>query len=69
MEWKAIIDIAQTVSPILGIFLFYLWSELRNLKTRVDDQNQIIELVDKLDKRLVILETILDEMRRGNRSK
>ena len=65
MEWKSILDIAQTVSPVLGIFLFYLWFEIKQLKIKVADQKQITDLIDKMDKRLVILETILDEMRRS----
>ena len=65
MEWKVIADVAQSASPALGIFLVYLWTEVRNLKTKMADQQQIIALVDRLDKRLVVLETILDEMRRS----
>ncbi|WP_299726809.1 hypothetical protein [uncultured Endozoicomonas sp.] len=64
MEWKVLLDVAQTISPALSLLLFYFWTELKALKVKVNDQKAIIDLVDKLDKRLVILETILDEMRR-----
>ena len=64
MDWKALADIAREVSPFLSFFLIWLWFEIKGLKIKVNDQTAMIELVEKLDKRLVVLETILDEMRR-----
>ena len=64
-QWKTFLDIAQTISPALGLVLLWFWFELRQLKAKVNNQDQIVQLLSKMDKRLVVLETILEEMRRN----